>query len=119
MYLKNFPLHPAEIINLLPYSVTSSQNLSLVCTGTGSVADLHYDAEPDANPDPACHFDEDADLDPEPVSHFDAIQSLGTGTGFGRNIQKLCTKTYCSEENVDLNKVLRILQFPDFTALNT
>ncbi len=69
--------------------MTSSQNLTLVSTGTGSVADPHYDAEPDANPDPACQFDEDADLDPEPVlilmrsGHW-----VPTGTGLGRNIQK-------------------------------
>ncbi len=66
----------------------SEFDLGTVCTGTGSVADPHYDAEPDADPDPAGHFDEDADLDPETVSHFDTIRSLGTGTGFGRNIQK-------------------------------
>jgi hypothetical protein len=34
-----------------------------------SVADPHHiDADPDADPDPACHFD--ANPDPDPTSHF-------------------------------------------------
>ncbi len=39
-----------------------------------SVADLHHlDADPDADPDPACHFD--ADSDPDPTYNLSLVHS--------------------------------------------
>ncbi len=41
-------------------------------TPTVSVADSHnFDADPDADPDPACHFDPDPDADPDPACYID------------------------------------------------
>jgi hypothetical protein len=75
-------------------------------TLTVSVADPHnFDADPDADPDPACHFDADPDpachfdvdpyADPDPTFHFDTDADPDPNPSFQikeQNLEKVLTK---------------------------
>jgi hypothetical protein len=113
-------LHPFWINKPILF-LQRTKLFSLQC----SVADLHhFDADPDADPDPGCHFD--ADAGPDPTFHFDAdpdpdpsfqikVQNLTQSAQIGRYIFHTFWPVICKFRQIQIQFInlmrIRILPF--------
>ncbi len=77
-------------------------NLSVACDVTDL---LHFDADPDADPDPACHSFE---ADPDPTFHFDAVPDPDPTFHFDADPN--LSPSFQNKGSKTLNKVLKYLR---------